>query len=299
MEINNSMKILMQISKIYKPVSQRASKYFFVAFDLVKINNMYQFTHEWFVGFFTKLVSETIIDDSTARKKEESIRKMQANFMRQFYLQVCQALFDQDKLLFSFLLAYKELEVEFKIDRRQVEFFIKGAIQQDDEVFHPKNLTDNTKTEAELLEEIEKDQEIARTRSEKIPWINTRQWKAIDKLSQIPPFNQPNLNNKEQCLAVHIEQNHEEWFRYINGNQLLDYTMARFTTKDEDGNSIHSSDEEEPSDKQKRKDSTMSPVHDKSLSKSKKSPRRNQSSSSSLSMHKDLNSPGINVRKFS
>ena len=73
-------------------------------------------------------MSETIIDDSTARKKEESIRKMQANFMRQFYLQVCQALFDQDKLLFSFLLAYKELEVEFKIDRRQVEFFIKGAI---------------------------------------------------------------------------------------------------------------------------------------------------------------------------
>ena len=42
---------------------------------------------------------------------------MQADFTREFYRQVCQTLFDKDKLLFSFLLAYKELEVEFKIDK--------------------------------------------------------------------------------------------------------------------------------------------------------------------------------------
>lgn len=53
---------------------------------------------------------------------------MQADFTREFYRQVCQTLFDKDKLLFSFLLAYKELEVEFKIDKCQVEFFIKGGL---------------------------------------------------------------------------------------------------------------------------------------------------------------------------
>ena len=60
---------------------------------------------------------------------------MQADFTRAFYQQVCQTLFDQDKLLFSFLLAYKELEVEFKIDKSQVEFFIKGGLHQDEEIF--------------------------------------------------------------------------------------------------------------------------------------------------------------------
>lgn len=170
---------------------------------------------------------------------------MQANFVRIFFTQVCQTLFEADKLLFSFLLAYKELEVEFQIDRRQVEFFIKGALQQEDDIFNPKNMTDQTKGAEDVSKEIKTDEGVAARRAKVCPWINAAQWKAIDKLSQIPPFNQPNLSNKESCLAVHLEQNPEQWFAYVNGNQLLNYTMARFTTKDEDGNSMHSSDEEE------------------------------------------------------
>ena len=44
-------------------------------------------------------------------------------------------MFERDKILFSFLLAYKELECEVKIDMRQVEFFIKGPLAQEDEIF--------------------------------------------------------------------------------------------------------------------------------------------------------------------
>ena len=44
-------------------------------------------------------------------------------------------MFDRDKMLFSFLLAYKELECEVKIDMRQVEFFIKGPLAQEQEIF--------------------------------------------------------------------------------------------------------------------------------------------------------------------
>lgn len=53
---------------------------------------------------------------------------------------------------------------------------------------------------------------------------------------------------------MHIETHTKEWYTYINGNQLLDYTMARFTTKDEDGNSMHSSYDEEDSENQKDKE---------------------------------------------
>ena len=49
LEINNAMKILMNTSKVYKPLSMRAAKYFFLVNDLVKLNELYQFTHEWFI----------------------------------------------------------------------------------------------------------------------------------------------------------------------------------------------------------------------------------------------------------
>ena len=85
---------------------------------------------------------------------------------------------------------------------------------------------------------------IFRRRKAKIPWISRDQWRAIDKLSLIPPFNQPNMKNDNVNLSSHIEAHPSQWQDYINGKQFLDYTMARFSNKDEDGNSVHSSDEE-------------------------------------------------------
>ena len=54
-------------------------------------------------------------------------------------------MYEKDKMLFSFLLAYKELECEVKIDMRQVEFFIKGPLAYEEEIFnadldHPRGI---------------------------------------------------------------------------------------------------------------------------------------------------------------
>ena len=57
-EIKNAMSLMMTTSKIYKPVSVRAAKFFYLISDLVKLNNMYQFTHEWFFTFFRNLVQK-------------------------------------------------------------------------------------------------------------------------------------------------------------------------------------------------------------------------------------------------
>ena len=52
MEINKAMKLLLETSKNYKPVSVRAARFFFVSNDLIKLNPMYQFTHSWFLSYF-------------------------------------------------------------------------------------------------------------------------------------------------------------------------------------------------------------------------------------------------------
>ena len=55
---------------------------------------------------------------------------IQSEFTRHFYEQICSSLFEKDKLIFSFLCAYKVLEIECKLDMRLVEFFIKGPLQE-------------------------------------------------------------------------------------------------------------------------------------------------------------------------
>lgn len=202
---------------------------------------------------------------------------------------MCQTLFESDKLLFSFLLAYKELEVEFKIDKRQVEFFIKGALQQEEDIFNPKMLFEQVIDEKKIKEKQKQEEEVAARRQKTCPWITASQWKAIDKLSQIPPFNQPNLSNNQPSLAMHIESNAEQWFRYINGNQLLDYTMARYTTKDEDGNSIHSSDEE-PAKARRQSDSEENSKESKEESKEKPDLKATKMSSLVMDSHEGQSS---------
>ena len=56
-------------------------------------------------------------------------------------------------------------------------------------------------------------------RAEVAPWITKGMWDSIDKLSKIPPFNQPNRKNMEPNLAAHIEKYPHIWYSYINKEQ--------------------------------------------------------------------------------
>ena len=73
------MTILMNMSKIYKPVSVRAAKFFYLITDLVKLNNMYQFTHEWFFTFFRNMVQNYhfMRNENSSKVKERAINKLQ------------------------------------------------------------------------------------------------------------------------------------------------------------------------------------------------------------------------------
>ena len=51
------MKMLMRTSKLYKPISVRAAKFYYLVADLVKLSNMYQFTQEWFITFFKGVIA--------------------------------------------------------------------------------------------------------------------------------------------------------------------------------------------------------------------------------------------------
>ena len=62
-------------------------------------------------------------------------------------------------------------------------------MQQENDIFNPKAMVDNNVDENKMKEKMKIDDEVAVRRKKICPWINDTQWKAIDKLSQIPPFN--------------------------------------------------------------------------------------------------------------
>ena len=94
----------MRASKIYKPISVRAAKFFFMIADLVKLNNLYQFTHEWFLAIFVRLVRE--FPWSIYKNKEKALLKLRKKMTKTLFTEVCQTLFEKDIPLFAFLLAY-------------------------------------------------------------------------------------------------------------------------------------------------------------------------------------------------
>lgn len=57
------------------------------------------------------------------------------------------------------------------------------------------------------------------------PWITQKQWAAIDKLSTIPPFNQPNRSNMESNLSRHVEKNPDLWYKYVNDQEFLNMAI--------------------------------------------------------------------------
>lgn len=103
------------------------------------------------------------------------------------------------------MLANKELEVEYKIDKKQAEFFIKGGLQLEEEILDTRNLQESAKRDEDYDQQFKKQKQVDKNREKDIPWITSRQWRAIDRLSRIPPFNQPNPENKAANLAQHIE----------------------------------------------------------------------------------------------
>ena len=75
------MIMLMKVSKLYKPLSVRAAKFFYLIMDLVKLNNMYQFTHEWFKEFFQDFLNNCRWPPGSQKRNTESlIKKLNKKF---------------------------------------------------------------------------------------------------------------------------------------------------------------------------------------------------------------------------
>ncbi|XP_067120585.1 dynein axonemal heavy chain 3-like isoform X2 [Centruroides vittatus] len=89
--------------KCYLPIASCSTVIFFCIMSLASINSMYRFSLDWFLQFYIRSIEES---DKT-EDLEQRIDNINCCFLEIIYQNVCSSLFEQDKLLFLFLLATK------------------------------------------------------------------------------------------------------------------------------------------------------------------------------------------------
>eukprot|EP00929_Paragymnodinium_shiwhaense_P066427 TRINITY_DN33321_c0_g4_i1.p1 TRINITY_DN33321_c0_g4~~TRINITY_DN33321_c0_g4_i1.p1 ORF type:complete len:3770 (+),score=1255.81 TRINITY_DN33321_c0_g4_i1:195-11312(+) len=126
-----SMVEIDQVTEAFRPVATRASIIYFVVADLAMIDPMYQYSLQFFKSLFQLRLERT-------EKAEEIRRRIEIilnDFTQFVYVKICGGLFEDHKLLFSFLFTVQILrhEVHTKFIEKTLlrfqewMFFLRGA----------------------------------------------------------------------------------------------------------------------------------------------------------------------------
>ncbi|XP_077169770.1 dynein axonemal heavy chain 2 isoform X1 [Paroedura picta] len=106
----------------YRPCAQRASILFFVLNDMGKIDPMYQFSLDSYIDLFNLSIQKS----HRSAKLEERIRYLNEYHTYAVYRYTCRGLFERHKLLFSFQMCAKILEVSGNLKMDEYNFFLRG-----------------------------------------------------------------------------------------------------------------------------------------------------------------------------
>ena len=114
----------------YKPVALRTSGLFFCITDLANIDPMYQYSLTFFVFLFTTAIQNS----EPSEDIEERLNNLNDEFLYSLYRNICRSLFEKDKLIFSFLLNIKLMELSGELDAEESRFFLTGGISLGEEL---------------------------------------------------------------------------------------------------------------------------------------------------------------------
>jgi dynein heavy chain len=128
-EMEVTIKSINAVRDHFKPVARRVARYFFCLSDMSNIGDMYQYSLKWYSSIFQKALEQSEVGEKNIRS---------ANIIKEFSIQlynnVCQSLFEKDKLLFSYLMCLKVMDERDEVDPTESRFMLTGGIQVE-----PKN----------------------------------------------------------------------------------------------------------------------------------------------------------------
>jgi dynein heavy chain len=107
----------------YKEVSIRGSILYFVITDLAIIDPMYQYS----LGYVKKLFNDAIKDSKKSDELEERIENLIGSITKSIYNNICRGLFENHKMIYSFLICTSIERNSKNIDSQCWNFLLRGA----------------------------------------------------------------------------------------------------------------------------------------------------------------------------
>lgn len=123
-EVKKTTQKIEKAKAFYNPAAYRAAIMYFLVNDLQKIEYMYQFSLKWFVSIFEEELGPNT--DTNSMSDQDRLLDIIRNFTGKLFYKVSQSIFEKDKLLFTFMLAFRILEGENLLYMPLYEFFLKG-----------------------------------------------------------------------------------------------------------------------------------------------------------------------------
>ncbi|XP_060941446.1 dynein axonemal heavy chain 6 [Limanda limanda] len=188
----------------YRPVATRGSVLYFVVASLSEIDPMYQFS----LKYFKQLFNSTIETSEKSNELEKRLQILLDQILLNSYINVSRGLFEQHKLIYSFMLCVEIMRQSGEISNGEWQHFLRGSVSLEKDVVERPDvpwLTDfDWQTCCELDDTLpcfkDLSKEITRThihiqmgRFEAS--INPKTWE--DYVSELPPLTESKKVKKE------------------------------------------------------------------------------------------------------
>ena len=112
-----------KMRNLYRPAATRGSIIYFVIADLARVDPMYQFS----LSYFKRLYNMCIDDSEKSSDLETRLNNLMSYMTANVYSNVCRGLFEEHKLMFSFLICVQIMRNEGTVRDEEWLLLLRGA----------------------------------------------------------------------------------------------------------------------------------------------------------------------------
>jgi len=128
------------IRNYYKDVAVRVANLYFIILDLSLIEPTYQWSLEYYINIFFRAIEA--IQKAFPQKDNQRCTNIMNKFQLLLYQNTCRSLLEKDKLIFSFLIWAKIMEISKQSNPQELRFFTVGGTLTEAPKPIPENLVD-------------------------------------------------------------------------------------------------------------------------------------------------------------
>lgn len=115
--------------KSYKPIAVRGSIIYFVIASLANVDSMYNYSLE----YFSKLFNQRLEKSEPNSALDKRVKILIQDITISFYEKISRGIFEQDKLLYAFLITINILIAEDTVTMEEWNYFLRGSVNSIDE----------------------------------------------------------------------------------------------------------------------------------------------------------------------